>query len=162
MKTKLGILTLVLISLLVLSGCKTGEPTLETNPADGISTGYPAPQLPVQAATSAGYPAPGTDHSPAGAPVRENASLVQVEILSLTPSEKNAEYVVLHVRVITAAPAEGLEEYNPNLPGQEIDILVLAGDATSLEPGKIIDLTIRYSGDEWGGGYYGSNITTNN
>ncbi len=89
----------------------------------------------MQAATPAGYPAPGTDNSPSGAPVRENASLMQVEILSLTPSEKNAEYVVIHVRVITTAPTEGLDEYNPDLAGQEVDIFLLVKDAVSLEPG---------------------------
>ena len=85
---------------------------------------------------------------------------MQVEILSLTPSEKSPDFVVAHVRVNTAAAAEGFDQYDPNLAGQEIDILLPAGDAAGLAVGGIINLTVSYRGDEWGGGYYGSEITS--
>ncbi len=175
MKIKYGILILILISLIALSGCKTKETVSETVVPEGSSEGYPVPEvnLPL-VTTSEGYPAPDSSvgepevitdpgyPAPSGAPVRENASLMQVEILSLSPSEKSPDFVVAHVRVNTTAAAEGFDQYDPNLAGQEIDILLPAADAAGLSVGSIINLTVSYRGDEWGGGYYGSSITVGN
>ncbi|MGA9397721.1 MAG: hypothetical protein WBV22_05605, partial [Anaerolineaceae bacterium] len=122
------------------------------------SKGYPPPEIPIPEVSPPGYPAPGND-SPSTAPVRENASLMNIEVLSITPNEKNAEDVILHVKVNTTAATNGMDEFNPNLAGQEIDIHVNKADAANLAVGNILNLTVSYRGDEWGGGYYGSNPT---
>lgn len=175
MKFKYGIFVLVLISLLVLTGCKKDQ-NVNSNPAaDGSKESYPAQDNVVPQPTQASYPAPATPESiqstqsttpgypaPANAPVRENASLMQVEILSLAKSEKSPDFVIAHVRVNTTAATAGLDEYDPNLAGQELDILLAAGDADSLAVGNIINLTVSYRGDEWGGGYYGRELSLAN
>jgi hypothetical protein len=96
---------------------------------------------------------------PLGAPVRENASLMGVEVLSISPNEKNSAEVIIHVKVVSSAAANGMDEYDPNLVGQEIDIHLNAADAVNLAAGSTLNLTVSYRGDEWGGGYYGSNLT---
>jgi len=169
MKIKYGMLILVLVSLLVLSGCKAAEQTADKSVTENATDGYPNPDvgLPL-VTTSDGYPAPDSAAgepqpgypAPAGAPVRENAARVQVEILALTPSEKSPEYVVAHVRVNSLGMVEGFDPYDPEMVGKEIDILLTTADAASLVVGDLIDLTVSYRGDEWGGGYYGTGITS--
>jgi hypothetical protein len=167
MKIKTGILILILVSLLALGGCKSKETAVPTSasgdyPAPDvalplvISPGYPAPESTVsveKAVTDPGYPAP------SGAPVRENASQLQVEILSLTPSDKNPDLVVAHVRVNSLGMVEGFDPYDPEMVGKEVDILLITGDAAGLAVGDLINLTVSYRGDEWGGGYYGTGIS---
>jgi hypothetical protein len=158
MKKNLLILVVILLSLFLLSGCKSDEaapvPDASGEKAgDTTLPGYPAPDSTIPEETMPGYPAP------AGAPVRENASRMNVEVLSLAQSEKNSEYVVMHVRVNSTAPVDGMDEYDANLAGQEVDITLAVGDAVSLAPGDIINLTVSYRGDEWGGGYYGTEIS---
>ncbi len=176
MKFKYGIFVLVLISLLVLTGCKKDQDVNSTQAVDGSKESYPVPETVVPTPTLASYPAPAktpestqstetTDPgypAPDNVPVRENASLMQVEILSLAKSEKNPDFVIAHVRVNTTAAAPGLDEYDPNLTGQELDILLAARDADSLAVGNIINLTVSYRGDEWGGGYYGRELSLAN
>ncbi|MBN2258668.1 MAG: hypothetical protein JW704_12780 [Anaerolineaceae bacterium] len=164
MKKILLLLAIAIISLFMLSGCqsdtgaKTGEKPAEGYPAsDGseplaADPGYPAP-VDTETASDPGYPAP------AGAPVRPNASRMNVEILSLAESEKGAEFMLAHVRVNSTAPVEGMDEYDPNLAGQEIDITLAFEDGIMLAFGDIINLTVAYRGDEWGGGYFGSEIS---
>lgn len=159
MKSKIGILALVLISLIILTGCKTDQPKDESISTPGSSAGYPAPEITAPEITLPGYPAPGGNTSPAIGPVRENASAMNVVVLSITPNEKNADEMILHVKVNSAVPANNLEQYNPNLIDQEIDIHVSRADAANLSVGNVLNLTVSYRGDEWGGGYYGSNIT---
>lgn len=157
MKKQLPILLLILIGISLLTGCKpeaTDSVTMENpvvvNPTAEIGgTGYPAPQ-PVS-----GYPAPGTS----GSQVIDNASQMTVEILSLTPNAKDPRYVIAHVKVKTTTPVEGKPEYNPDVAGQEIDINLLAADAANLAVGDALRLTASFRGDEWGGGYYGSDIS---
>jgi hypothetical protein len=174
MKIKYGILILILISLLALSGCKTKETVTETAAPESSSGGYPAPEINLPLVTSPGYPAPESTPAedkavsepgypdPSSAPVRENASLMQVEILSLTPSDKIPDLVIAHVRVNNTAAVEGFDQYDPNLAGQEIDLLLTVADAARLTVGDVIELTVSFRGDEWGSGYYGSNITAGN
>lgn len=160
MKIKHGILLLILICMSLFSGCKSDQQVDETVSTSDSSTGYPAPDTTILKITppntSPGYPAPGSEGSPSTGPVRENASLMNVEVLAITPNEKNTGDVILHVKVNTSIPTNGLEEFNPNLVGQEIDIHINSTDAASLALGDILNLTVSYRGDEWGGGYYGS------
>lgn len=159
MKKQLLIPLLMVISFSLLTGCKsqqgsTGNPTSaipasenQTTKTDGA--GYPAPQVtPVS-----GYPAP------ADSIVTDNASQMTVEILSLTPNTKDPQYVTAHVKVNFSEPVEGKIEYNPNLAGQEIDINLSVADAATLVVGNILNLTVSYRADNWGGGYYGSEIS---
>ncbi len=164
MKSKLGILALVLISLLILTGCKTDQPKDGSITTSESSAGYPAPEVTIPqitppVVTPFGYPAPGSDTSPSTGPVRENASAMNVVVLSIIPNDKNAEEMILHVKVNSAVPANNLEQYNPNLIGQELDVHVSRADAANLAVGNVLNLTVSYRGDEWGGGYYGSSIT---
>jgi|GEM_PF-2355674 len=159
MKIKLGILILFLISLLILSGCKADQQNGETGATVDSSTGYPPPEIPIPEVSPPGYPAPGSDTSPSTGPVRENASAMNIEVLSITPNEKNAEDVILHVKVNSSVPTNGLDEFNSNLIGQEIDIHLNVADTANLAVGNILSLTVSYRGDEWGGGYYGTGIT---
>jgi len=166
MKIKYGVLILVLVSLLVLTGCKTADKEV----TEGATDGYPNPDVVLPLVTSPGYPAPDSAAgepqpgypAPAGAPVRENASRVGAEILALTPSEKNSEYVVAHVRVNSLGMVEGFDPYDPEMVGKEIDILLTTADAAGLAVGNTISLTVSYRGDEWGGGYYGTAVTLEN
>jgi len=161
MRKSLLMLVAILLGLSLLGGCQSGA-----KPDDGSGEGpvtdpgqaaYPAPQI-QPTATARAYPGPDGPGQPAGAPVRENGSIMNVEVLSLAQSEKNPDFVVIHVKVNATTPAPGLEEYDPNLASQEIDINLRVGDAVGLAPGDILRLTVSYRGDEWGGGYYGSNI----
>lgn len=160
MKIKSFLILFLLVSLLALGGCKTAQPVVETgvSPAAGDDA-YPVPQAAVTIPASEAYPAPDSGEGPAGAPVRPNASLMNVTILSILPDEKDSTQVILHVTVNTSQPANGLEEYNPGAVGQELDIRVSAQDAANLAVGNVINLTVSYRGDEWGGGYYGSGIS---
>jgi hypothetical protein len=142
------ILTLIMISFGALAGCQTAQPVMDPTPNNILVTVQP------QATDQAGGRVP----PPARAPVRPNASLATVEVLSLTPSKDRPDTVIVHVLVKTTAPAEGLDEYNPDLTGQEIDINLAAGEAANLVAGDVISLTLSYRGDEWGGGYYGTMI----
>ena len=155
MKYPIVILTLLVIGLTGLAGCQPNQPVLETNAAGEPTLGN---LIIVTTLPQVTPPGNGDAPQPAGGPVRENASLATVEVLSLTASKENPEFVVLHVLVKVTAPAEGLDEYNPSLAGQEIDINLAAGDAATLAPGDVIILTLSYRGDEWGGGYYGTEI----
>ena len=156
MKKQLIIPLLIVISFSLLTGCKskqasTGNP-VSGNPATGNNgTGYPAPQV----NPNSSYPAPGVS----GSVVIDNASQMTVEILSLTPNTKDPQYVTAHVKVNFSVPVEGKSEYNPNLAGQEIDIKLTVADAANLAVGNILNLTVSFRGDEWGGGYYGSEIS---
>ena len=155
MKYPIVILTLLVIGLTGLAGCQPNQPVLETNAAGEPTLGnLIIVTVQPQATPQSNDRIP----PPAGGPVRENASLATVEVLSLTTSKENPQFVVLHVLVKVTAPAEGLDEYNPSLAGQEIDINLAAGDAANLAPGDVINLTLSYRGDEWGGGYYGTGI----
>jgi hypothetical protein len=156
MKIQTIILTLLILSLGGLAGCLTAQPVLETNPGMEPTLGnLIIVTVQPQATPQDNDRVP----PPVGGPVRPNASLATVEVLSLATSKNNPEYVVLHVLVRVSAPAEGLDEYDPNLVGQEIDINLAAGDAVNIAAGKILILTISYRGDEWGGGYYGTDIS---
>jgi hypothetical protein len=166
MKIKYGMLILILLNLLVFSGCQKDQSVNETAAPVG-SESYPEPVISVPLINPSDYPAPddgeGNTNSvitvPQNAPVRENASLMQVEILSLTQSKVSPDYVIVHVLVNATTPVKGFDEYDSTLAGQEIDILLVTGDAISLAPGDVINLNVSYRGDEWGGGYYGSNIS---
>ena len=155
MKIQVLILTLLILSLGGLAGCQAAQPVLETNPGVEPTLGN---LIIVTVEPQATPQNDGRFPPPAGGPVRPNASLATVEVLSLATNNDNPEYVILHVLVKVSAPAEGLDEYDPNLTGQEIDINLLAGDAVNIAAGNVIILTISYRGDEWGGGYYGTGI----
>ena len=143
------ILTLIMISLGALAGCQTAQPVMDPTPGN-LSIITTEPQATTQNTGKVPPPAAGS--------VRPNASLVTVEVLSLTPSKDRPDTVIVHVLVKTTAPAEGLDEYNPDLAGQEIDINLAAGEAANLVIGDVISLTLSYRGDEWGGGYYGTMV----
>ncbi len=154
MKKHLLILMLIAISTSLLSGCKTQEGS-STNPVTGNQTqgtsgaGYPAPEI----STEPAYPAP------SGQVVAENASRMTVEVLSLTPSANDPQNIIIHVKVNSSAAVEGKTEYNPNLAGTEIDINLTAADAAGLAVGSVLSLTVSFRADNWGGGYYGSEIS---
>ena len=156
MKLQIIILTLLMLSFGGLAACQTAQPVPVTNPAVEPTPGN---LIIITVQPQATADNNGSVPPPAGGPVRPNASLATVEVLSLMTSQNNPEYVVAHVLVKTTTNAEGFDEYNPNLVGQEIDINLAVGDAAVLAPGDIIILTISYRGDEWGGGYYGSTST---
>jgi hypothetical protein len=153
MKSSIAILILFCLSLAGLAGCQTAQRDFnnsqEINPTLSNLT-IITPQSQTTPPGKVGPPPP-----PSGAPVRENASLVTVEILSLNYEKDKPDYVVVHALVTATEPVEGLDAFDPNLVGQEIDIYMMAGEAASLEVGNIIKTTISYRGDEWGGGYYG-------
>jgi hypothetical protein len=152
MKYPFAILLTILAGLLLFSGC---SPARETPP--GVA-GTPENLIIV---TVEPQVTPRMDFvaQPPGAPVRPNASRMQVEVLSLAQSEDNPDYTILHVLVFSTAPAEGLDEYASNLAGQEIEILLAVGDAVSLAPGDLLKIIVSYRGDEWGSSYYGSNVS---
>ena len=154
MRKEIEITVLILLSLTLLAGCKNEQPK---SAVMDWSTAYPE-QIQPAVIPDAGTLQPGV----MSAPVRENGSIMNVEVLSLARSDRNPDFVVVHVLVNATAPAAGLEEYDPNLAGQEIDINLRSGDAASMLPGDIIRLTVTYRGDEWGGGYYGSDINHQN
>jgi hypothetical protein len=170
MKVKYGILILILVSAFILGGCKNDQTASDTATPDGSAPSYPEPVVAATTETSPGYPAPGSATGEpqvpdvgypvqSSAPAMDNASLMNVEILALTPNPDKADLVILHVWVNTTAPAEGYIEFDPDLAGKEMDIQVAAGDAASLAVGDVIDLTVSYRGDESGGGYYGYDIS---
>jgi hypothetical protein len=148
MKIQMTICMLMICGLALLSGCQSTQ-ALTPGAAGTLEN------LTVVTLETSGTP-PALNPPPVGAPVRPNASLMQVEILTLAPSEKSQEYMVAHVLVIASAAIEGFDQYNPELSGQEIDILLTTGEAADLAPGDILDLAVSYRGDEWGGGYYGT------
>jgi hypothetical protein len=159
MRKPFFILLIILSCVSVLTGCKTGKGSTATSTLEN-----PASVVPTGGITGAGYPAPagnpGSSYpAPPGSVVAENASRMTVEILSLSPAANDPQYVIAHVKVKTSAAVEGKTEYNPNLPGQETDIHLLAADATNLAVGNILILTVSYRMDDAGGGYYGSEIS---
>jgi hypothetical protein len=156
MKLQIIILTLLMLCLSVLAACQTAQPVLETNP---VVEPTPGNLIIITTEPQATPQNNGRVPPPAGGPVRPNASLATVEVLSLANSKETPEYVIAHVLVKTTTNAEGFDEYNPNLVEQEIDIKLAVGDAANLVPGDIINLTLSYRGDEWGGGYYGTGIS---
>ncbi len=150
MKSQILLPVLLILCLGILTACQTSQPVMEPTPGElTLVTTQP------QALNPDGGKAP----PPARAPVRPNASLATVEVLSLTTSAERADTVILHALVKNTAPTEGLDEYDPNLAGQEIDINLASGEAATLVPGDVISLTLSYHGDEWGGGYYGTMVT---
>ena len=156
MKIQTIVLTLLVISLAGLTGCQAEQPVTETKPAVEPTLGnLIIVTIPPQATQENSGRVP----PPVGAPVRPNASLATVEVLSLTAVKEDPEFVIVHAMVTAATPAEGFDAYDPNLVGQEIDIHLAVGEAANLVPGDIILLTLSYRGDEWGGGYYGTDIS---
>jgi hypothetical protein len=159
MKIKIIILILISFCLLLLAGCKTEQQTGEARQTLDASVSYPVSETGLPTNTPYAYPAPGGNTPPPVAQVRENASLMSVEVLGIKPNEKNTTEVILHVKVISSAPAKGLDEYDPTLTGREIDIHLDAADAEALAVGSKLSLMVSYRGDEWGGGFYGKEIT---
>jgi hypothetical protein len=157
MKKQLGILLLIVISLSLLSGCKSEQTTTETSVieggAEGAATSYPVPDYTIPQPTS-NYPAPGE-----GGAIPDNASLMTVEIQSLTPNANDPAYVVAKVKVNATTPVEGMIEYNSNLAGTVIDINLATADAAILAVGDLRIIKVSFRADNWGGGYYGSEIT---
>ena len=105
MKLQTIILTLLMLSLGGLAACQTAQPVLETNPAVEPTLGNLIIITTEPQATTQNN---GKVPPPAGGPVRPNASLATVEVLSLTTSQETPEYVVAHVLVKTTTNAEGI------------------------------------------------------
>lgn len=159
MNIKLGILLLVLLSMSSLSGCKTDNQTHGTKPGVESPVGYPAPGTAAPANLTPAYPAPGRNPPPSGGPVRENASLVKAQVISVRPDPNQAGMLLVKVKILTSIPSGELGDFTSEKINQEIELHLVSLDVPNISAGNVISLTVSYHGDELGGGFYGTQIS---
>ena len=93
--------------------------------------------------------------SPFGAvPVRPNAGKATGLIQSVAPLAQRPQDAVISFLVQKAENVAGMPNFVASETGRAIDVVVRRAAPLQLQPGSIVELTIRFEGDEHGGGYY--------
>jgi hypothetical protein len=136
-------------------------------PASPKLTPIPATQplstlvSPTQASLPGNLPNPNSDTPPNKMPAVENHSLVSGKVILVAAYPKNSTRVLIRLSVTVSAPVENFRSFTSDKVGQEIEILVDPALASSVKAGDSIQLKVSYRGDEFGGNFYGSDLTAN-
>ena len=156
---------LLLLALLVLSGCAarspaatpTTVPTIAIPPTatraptatpKAVETAYP---YPVEEELPPSYPYPaGEGNTPGGVPVRENRSRVTAKLIGQAPDPDNAGLTRLHVRVTVVEEIAGMLNQVAGLVNTETDFYVHNEIMIDLKPGDTFSAEVSYRGDEHG------------
>lgn len=152
MKNKTISISLVLCIILlgIVPGCTAAAPILQPSPTPAPPTLTPAP---------VGTPAlPG--NPPANrAPAIENHSLVSGSVLTIGSDPKNKSIMRVQIHVTASNPAQGSVSFTDDKVGNDIEILVKPSLAAGLKMGDTIQVQVTYRGDEFGGNFYGSDLS---
>gem|GEM_PF-861144 len=89
-------------------------------------------------------------------PVRAmpNAGLVTGHIHALTAHPRREQDVVLRLHVERADDLPDLPNFVASEVGKEVEVVLRRGGAAGLRAGDRIQLTVRFEGDEYGGGFF--------
>jgi len=143
-------LVLYILLLGIVPGCTAATPVHQPTPTPATPTQSPAP---------VGTPAlPG--NPPANrAPVIENHSLVNGSILTIGSDPKNKSVMRIQIHVTASNPAQGSVSFTDDKVGNDIEILVKPVLAAGIKIGDTVQVQVTYRGDEFGGNFYGSDLS---
>jgi hypothetical protein len=88
------------------------------------------------------------------APVRPNAGKAIGEIRAVRPHPSRAQDAVISLFVQRAEDVAGMPNFVAAEVGRDIQVTVRRGRRLDLHAGACVQLTVRFEGDERGGGYY--------
>jgi len=86
--------------------------------------------------------------------VRPNAGRAMGEVRAVDPHPTRAQDAIISLFVQRAEDIAGLPNFVSEETGRAIRITVRRGRRLGLHAGERVQLTVRYEGDERGGGFY--------
>lgn len=89
-------------------------------------------------------------------PVRAmpNAGLVTGHIHALAAHPRRAQDVILRLHVERAEDLPDLPNFVASEVGKELEVVLRRGGTAGLRAGDRVQLTVRFEGDEFGGGFF--------
>jgi hypothetical protein len=87
-------------------------------------------------------------------PIRPNAGAAIGEIQAVKPHPKRAQDAIISLFIQHAEDVAGLPNFVAPEAGHAIQVVVRRGRRLDLRAGARVQLTVRFEGDEHGGGYY--------
>jgi hypothetical protein len=87
-------------------------------------------------------------------PIRPNAGKAIGEVRAVEPHPKRAQDAVISLFVQRAEDIAGLPNFVAPEAGRAIRVTVRRGRRLELRAGARVQLTVRFEGDERGGGFY--------
>jgi len=87
-------------------------------------------------------------------PVRPNAGKAIGEIKTIAPHPQREQDAVVSLFVQRAEDVAGVPNFVASETGHAINVTIRRGRQLPLQPGSTVQLTVRYEGDERGGGFY--------
>ena len=152
MKIKFVSKCLILAAFILgtIPGCTAATPVPLPSPSPVPPTLAPPP---VKSTAKPNNP-PGNQ-----APVMENHSLVSGNILAISADPKNSAMTRIQIHVTASNPVQGSVSFTDDKVGSDIDVLVKPAPASTVKIGDSIQIQVSYRGDEFGGNYYGSDLS---